>query len=472
MRRILFALLAMSMPLLAVDINTPSEALLREISRGFSHIAKQARPAVVYIESQGVPKESDPVIQRGPRENPFDYFHDEFFNRFFGYPPRRQQPNKRVETVRGSGFIMRPDGYIVTNNHVVEGATKITVTLHTGDKRVATIVGNDPKSDLAVIKIDEEKLPFLLFGDSNKLEVGEWAIAIGNPFGLSESVTVGVVSAKGRSQLNITDFEDFIQTDAAINPGNSGGPLLNIEGEVIGINTAIVSGSGGYMGIGFAIPSRMAERIIEQLIENGSVTRGFLGVTMQPIDSDLASYYKLPKVAGALVTDVSKGSPADLGGLEREDIILEYNGKDVETLSAFRNAVAMMKPGSKLRMKVKRDGKIITVNVTIATLPQDIVANGSLLDRLGMSVQPLTPEIAKKLGYTDEEGVVVTAVKPGGAAASVGLRPGSLIVAVNRKNVTSVEELNEALAASKGDKRLLLMVRQGEIVRFVALTLD
>ncbi|MCI5642286.1 MAG: trypsin-like peptidase domain-containing protein, partial [Chlamydia suis] len=242
------------------------EELLKEVSRGFSKVAAQATPGVVYIEN--FPKTGGAAIassgnKRGMQENPFDYFNDEFFNRFFGLPSHREQPRpQQRDAVRGTGFIVSEDGYVVTNHHVVEDAGKIHVTLHDGQKYTAKIVGLDPKTDLAVIKIQAEKLPFLTFGNSDQLQIGDWAIAIGNPFGLQATVTVGVISAKGRNQLHIVDFEDFIQTDAAINPGNSGGPLLNIDGQVIGVNTAIVSGSGGYIGIGFAIPSLMAKRVI------------------------------------------------------------------------------------------------------------------------------------------------------------------------------------------------------------------
>ncbi len=348
------------------------------------------------------------------------------------------------------------------------------MTLQNGRKTTATIVGVDAKTDLAVIKIDEKNLPSLTFGNSDTLDVGDWVIAVGNPFGLQATVTVGVVSAKGRNELHITDFEDFIQTDAAINPGNSGGPLLNIDGEVIGINTAIVSGSGGYMGIGFAIPSNMVKRIMDQLIKNGSVTRGFLGVTMQPVDSDLASYYKLSKVQGALITDVVKGSPAEQAGLKQEDIILSYNNFPLENLSAFRNAVSLMSPGSKVTLKILRDGKEQTVTVTISTLqeqaPVAAVANSSA-QKLGVKVQALTAETAQQFGYTNDKGVVITSVEPNTPAAEVGLRPGSLIIAVNRKKIASVEEFNTALTEALNDGRVLLMVRQGEAVRFVAITI-
>ena len=450
------------------------EELLKEVSRGFSKVAAQATPGVVYIEN--FPKTGGAAIassgnKRGMQENPFDYFNDEFFNRFFGLPSHREQPRpQQRDAVRGTGFIVSEDGYVVTNHHVVEDAGKIHVTLHDGQKYTAKIVGLDPKTDLAVIKIQAEKLPFLTFGNSDQLQIGDWAIAIGNPFGLQATVTVGVISAKGRNQLHIVDFEDFIQTDAAINPGNSGGPLLNIDGQVIGVNTAIVSGSGGYIGIGFAIPSLMAKRVIDQLISDGQVTRGFLGVTLQPIDSELAACYKLEKVYGALVTDVVKGSPAEKAGLRQEDVIVAYNGKEVESLSALRNAISLMMPGTRVVLKVVREGKIIEIPVTVTQIPAE--DGVSSLQKMGVRVQNITPELCKKLGLaSDTKGILVMSVEAGSPAASAGVVPGQLILAVNRQRVSSVEELNQVLKNAKGEN-ILLMVSQGEVIRFIVLKSD
>lgn len=455
---------------------TKQEVLLKEISRGFSSVAKKGIPAVVYIESYGVSKETFQAPTRkskpGPHDNPFDYFHEEFFNRFFGFPNNESQKPSKKEVVRGSGFIITSDGYIMTNNHVVEGSDKVNVTLNNGKKVIAEIVGIDPKTDLAMIKINEKNLPYLSFGDSEKLEVGDWAIAVGNPFGLEASVTVGIVSAKGRSHLNITDFEDFIQTDAAINPGNSGGPLLNSDGDVIGINTAIVSGSGGYMGIGFAIPSNMAIRIKDQLIKNGSVTRGFLGVTLQPIDSDLAEFYHLPKAQGALITDVVKGSPADLAGLKQEDVILSYNGNTIESLSPFRTTVSLMPPGSKLNLLISREGKTMEIKVTISSLPDEAVTTSSAAQKMGLELQTLTPELAQQLGYpSDEQGVLIKYVKPDSPAAEATLKQHSVIIAVNRKRVKNLEEFNKAIQDTLKEQKVLLMVRQGDAIRIVTIRL-
>lgn len=468
------SLLAAEKAATASDNNGANEVLLKQVSRGFSRVAKKAIPAVVYIESQTTKEGSAQAPKSNKKatpESPFDRFHEEFFNRFFGAPYQDLQPQqKRSETVRGSGFIVSSDGYIMTNNHVVEKATKIQVTLHGGKKVLATVVGCDPKTDLAVIKIDEKKLPSLPFGDSDKLEVGDWAIAVGNPFGLEASVTVGVVSAKGRNQLHITDFDDFIQTDAAINPGNSGGPLLNIDGEIIGINTAIVSGSGGYMGIGFAIPSNMASRIKDQLIKEGTVTRGWLGVSLQPLDEELAKYYHLENQQGALVSDVMKGSPAEKAGLKQEDIILAYNNTPVDNLSSFRNSVALMPPGTKLNLRVLREGKVKEIEVNIAVLPSEEKKVKSA--KLGFDVESLTPEIARELGVSSDKGLVVNKVDPGSPASMAAIRIGSVILAVNHKKVTTCEEFDLAVSEAVKEGRILLMVQEGPFVRFIALTLE
>lgn len=462
---ILSSLIVFSSAALHANNELNSQATLKAVSKGFAQVAKKAVPAVVYIESQVTKRASKKERKKSP-DNPFDYFQDDFFDRFFGLPEREKKP----ETVRGSGFVVTKDGYIMTNNHVVENAQKVTVTFNDGRKLLAEVIGTDPKTDLALIKVKADNLPFLTFGNSDQLEVGDWAIAVGNPFGLEASLTVGVVSAKGRSQLHIIDFEDFIQTDAAINPGNSGGPLLNIDGEVIGINTAIVSGSGGYMGVGFAIPSNMAAMVYQQLVKTGNVTRGFLGVTLQPVDADLADYYKLERAEGALVTDVAKDSPAEKGGLKQEDLILSYNGIKVESLTSFRNAVSFMAPGTKLNLKVLRDGKVKELTVTVSSTPTEEKKVEVKTQKLGLEVQNLTNEIAERLGYEKgREGVVVTSVDPLSLAAQAEIVPGSLIIAVNRKKVTTVDEFLKAVSETDPQGAILLMVKQGESVRFIAL---
>ncbi|MCH9609807.1 MAG: Periplasmic serine endoprotease DegP [Chlamydiales bacterium] len=471
MKKILATLLLFSLPLLADPLSKSEEHLLKQISKGFSAVAKTATPAVVYLESEIEAKK--PSAHHSPRSsNPFDYFgNDDFLSQFFGFP-HKKQPVSRRETARGTGFLISSDGYIITNNHLIDKCTKVKVTLHDGKILPATVIGSDPKTDLAVLKIEGKKFPYLEFGDSDALEVGDWLIAIGNPFGLQASVTVGVVSAKGRNDLQIADFEDFIQTDAAINPGNSGGPSLTVEGKVIGVNTAIASASGGYMGIGFAIPSNMVQQIMKQLIDNGTVTRGYLGVSLQPLDQDLADFYKIDCNQGALVADILPDSPAERAGLKQEDVIIGFNGTKVENLPSFRNAVSLMTPGSKLKLKVIRNETIKELTVTIEALPEECFGPSAPLDKLGIQVQPLTPEIATKLGTLQKEGVVITAIEPASPAAIAGMAPGCIVVAVNRKPIATVEEFNKAINQAADDGRVLLKVIQGEMVRFIALHFD
>jgi serine protease Do len=437
---------------------------LKMLSKGFTSVAKKATPAVVFVEVEIAP-ETDGF---GYPESPFG---DDLFQRFFGAPyGRPQQPQPQVG--RGSGFLVSADGYILTNCHVVKGADKIEVTLNDGEVQTATLVGADPSTDLAVIKIEGKDLPFLQLGDSEALDVGEWVIAIGSPFQLQASLTVGVVSAKGRQGLNITDLEDFIQTDAAINPGNSGGPLLDLAGTVIGINTAIVSRTGGYMGIGFAIPSNMAKNVMDQLIQKGSVTRGFLGIQLQPIDKDIAAGFNLPKVEGALVSGVEKDSPAEKAGLEQGDIILEYNGKPIKSAQSFRYDISMLSPGQKIQLKVNRKGKILDIPVTLGSAANK-AAPIVISQKLGIEIENLTPDLARKLGYVEgEEGVVISKIKPGSPAAMAGLRPGCLIQAVNHKKIANISEYESVLTESAQNKRILLLVRQGKLTRFYSIRLD
>lgn len=444
-----------------------------QTSKAFTAAAKKSIPAVVFIKVQSNAPDQDENGYPYGFQNPYDFGGgDDFFNRFFGTPFRGQPQRPAPQLSQGSGFIVSADGYIMTNAHVVKGADKITAVLNDGRELDATLVGSDPHTDIAIVKIEGKNFPFLKLGDSEEIDIGEWVIAIGSPFQLEASVTVGVVSAKGRQNLKITDFEDFIQTDAAINPGNSGGPLLSLKGEVIGINTAIVSRSGGYMGIGFAIPSNMAKSIMAQIIDKGMVTRGFLGVSLQPVDKDIADAFNLPKPEGALISEVVKDSPADKAGLKQGDIILEYNKTQVKSLQGFRNEISLMNPGTTLNLKVNRKGQIISIPVTLGTASDNLATGGSIIQKLGMEIDNLSPELSKQLGYTQkEEGVVITKIKPGSAAAVAGLRPGFLIQAVNHKKVTNVNEFNEALGQPE-NKRILLLVRQGNVTRFYSIKVE
>ena len=453
---------------------------LRETGKAFRSVAKQVGPAVVYIR---VEKE---VESQGTAGSPFGGhpFGDEFFRRFFGQPPQQGQPRqpqqpqkkapKRRESGQGSGFIISADGYIMTNNHVVADADKVTVQLLDGSEYTAEIVGTDPPTDVALIKIDaDEKLPFLSLGDSDKLEVGDWVLAFGNPFGLSHTLTAGIVSAKGRSGIGLTDYENFIQTDAAINPGNSGGPLINLDGEVVGMNSAIFSRSGGYMGIGFAIPINMANNIYQQLVKHGGVTRGLLGVHIQDLTKDLAESFDIDQREGILVAQVMEDSPAEKGGFKQGDVILKLNGNKVDKVARFRNQVAMTRPGTEVEFLVLRDGKKKKIKAVIGTMETDDAGqqvSSDKLPELGMRLQKLTRDLAEQFGYEGAQGVLVTDVEPGSIAARAGIKRGNLIEEVNRNEVETPDQVKKLIKDSK-KKTVLLLVRQGDASRYLALKL-
>ncbi len=448
---------------------------LRESGKAFRSVAKQVSPAVVYIQ---VEKELE---QRGGGSNPFEGhpFGEEFFRRFFGQPPQQQDNQrdvpKRRTTGQGSGFLISADGYIMTNNHVVGEADKVTVQLLDGREFEAEIVGTDPPTDVALIKIDaDEKLPFLRLGDSDRLEVGDWVLAFGNPFGLSHTLTAGIVSAKGRSGIGLTDYENFIQTDAAINPGNSGGPLVNLDGEVVGMNTAIFSRSGGYMGIGFAIPINMAKNIRKQLAEQGAVTRGRIGVYIQDLTKELAESFDIDQRQGILVAQVMEGSPAAEAGIKQGDIILELDGDKVEQVAKFRNRISLTRPGTTVKLLVLRDGKKKKLDVTIGAQDADEQGRPTAageLPELGMSLQTLTAELAEQFGYEDAAGVLVTNVESGSLAARAGIKRGDLIEEVNRREVSAPEQVKSLIKESR-KKTVLLLVRQGDASRYLALRLE
>jgi serine protease Do len=445
----------------------------KELSQAFSEVAKKASPAVVFVQVEKMTSGSGSPFQFN---DPFDLFNDDFFERFF----RNQRPEFKQKKYRqmgqGSGFIISKDGLILTNNHVVGDADTIIVRLKDGREFKAEVVGTDPKSDVAVVKITTgEDLPVVPLGNSDNLELGEWVIAIGNPFGLLETVTVGVVSAKGRSNVGIADYENFIQTDAAINPGNSGGPLLNLDGEAVGINTAIFSRSGGYMGIGFSIPVNMAVSIKDQLIAKGKVTRGYLGIIIQPLSQDMAKSFGLNHTKGVLVSEVASNSPAEEGGLKSGDIITELDGKEVEDVSQFRNTIAMINPGQKVALGIFRDKEVIHKDIVVGTLPEDgkeakvSKPRDQMTSKFGFSVQNLTPELADRFSYEMDEGVIITRVEDGSPAEFEGLEPGQLIISVNNKKVKSVDEFNKAVKESEEPETILLRVKAKDYSRYVLL---
>jgi serine protease Do len=466
----LLVLLLASFPAQAKEQGLES---LRQTGKAFADVAREASPAVVFIQVEKTVQQ--PNIQF------FSPFGDDFFRRFFGTPspegPNQfQEPPQKQQVVgQGSGFIISKDGYIMTNNHVVGDADKVTVKLLDGREFTAKTIGTDPRSDVAVIKIDDKNLPMLALGDSDTIEVGEWVVAIGNPFGLSHTLTVGVVSAKGRSSVGIADYENFIQTDAAINPGNSGGPLVNLDGKVIGMNTAIFSSSGGYMGIGFAIPINMAKDIMDQLIQTGSVTRGYLGIVIQNLTPDLAKSFGLEDHKGVLIAEVSEDSPAEKAGLKQGDVIVEFSGKPVDEAGSFRNRVALKTPGSKEGITVLRDGNRKTFLITIGKLPEEESASAAQphsMDKLGFSVQTLTPDLAQQFGIQDKKGVVVTSVTPGSVAAMAGINPGTVILEVNRKRVNNTGEFKRAVALTPENGAVLLLIKDGRYTRYVTLKVE
>jgi len=474
-RMFLLVLLLGSAPTVSAIANEDQLDLLRQTSEAFSSVAAKAVPAVVFIK---VERTIEAGSIAGPGmpfgfNDPFGFFGDEFSERFFG-GRRPSQPREYRQTGQGSGFIISDDGYILTNNHVVGEADVITVKLHDGREFNAKLVGTDEKSDVAVVKIDGRNLPTMPLGDSDKLKIGEWVIAVGNPFGLAETLTSGIVSAKGRSTVGINDYEDFIQTDAAINPGNSGGPLINVKGEAIGINTAIFSSSGGNMGIGFAIPINMARSIKDQLVKTGKVTRGQLGVMIGEVTQDLADYFEIDSTKGAMVNEVLAGSPAEKAGLEVGDVILKIDGRDVEGIGDLRNTIAMAAPGSKVKLLVHRDGKERTVTVKIAELSdtQALADAGELGEKLGLTVEELTEEANRYYGLRSKDGVLISSVSPNSAAYRNGIRPGMIVLSVNRRRVDSVEQFNDALRESVESKKVLLLVRAQRYTQFVVLPLE
>jgi serine protease Do len=468
-RAVLAAFFAAALGAASARAADPAIEALEQQGKAFASIAEKLDPAVVNITVE----KTVTVGGSGSRL-------PELFRRFFGPggPGRPQQDDEKEFRRRGmgSGIIFRKDGHILTNSHVVADAEVITVTLADGREFEAELVGSDSHTDIAVIKIDADDLSPATLGDSERMQVGEWVVAMGSPFGLTHTVTVGVVSATGRSAIGIVDYEDFIQTDAAINPGNSGGPLVNLKGKVIGINTVIYSRSGGYMGIGFAIPINMAKVISTQLIEHGTISRSYLGVIIQDLTPDLAEGLGMESTEGALVSKVSEGSPAAEAGVQTGDVILSFNDKRVEDVGSLRNRVSLTKPGTETTVTVRRDGEQKTLSVTLAKLesgqqtrtetPQQKTAE----TRLGMKVRNLTADLADRLGYEEGSGVVVSAVEAGSVTAQAGIRPGALVVRVGASPVRTVEEFRNAVSASLKKKgSVLLLVRQKGAQRFIVL---
>jgi len=458
-------------------IDSRVREIMGQISQAFEEASAKVSPAIVSIFA-----EQTVAVQQGPFGMPDDAFKDffgeDFSKRFFGTPPQQEQK----QTIRslGSGVVVTSDGYILTNNHVVQKAQKLSVVI--GDKKtyLAKVIGADPPSDLAVIKIDAQGLPVALLGNSDDVKVGEWVIAVGNPFQLMHTVTAGIISAKGRSSVGLADYEDFIQTDASINPGNSGGALADLDGKVIGVNTAIASPSGGSIGIGFAIPINMAKQAMDQLIAKGKVTRGYMGLTPQDIDENLAKALNIKQTLGVLVGDVAPKGPADRAGIKRGDVIAEFNGQKVENSTQLRNLAAQTEPMTSVTIGVIRDGRKMDIRMILAERPKEGPEQAPLQEqpeeqpsqKLGLGIQDLTPDIANQLGYKNEQGVVVIDVGAGSPADDAGLQRGDLIKEVNRTQVRTGKEFEKAVRGLKSGDTVALTIRRGPNTFFQALKIQ
>ena len=447
---------------------------LKRTSAAFTRVGKEAMHSIVFIDvAAGVEKKKKDRDSDAELEN-------ELYEYFFRERGRRMPHPDR----QGTGFIVSEDGYILTNAHIVDGGGDISVKLH--DKRVfdAELVGSDNRSDVALLKIDGADFPAVSIGDSREVEIGDWAIAIGNPFGLAETLTVGVISAIGRSGVGITEYENFIQTDAAINPGNSGGPLLNIDGEVIGMNTAIFSRSGGFMGVGFTLPINMAMNIKDQFIEYGKIRRGFLGVVIDDLTERKRKALKMDRSEGVYVVEVQPDSAADDAGLKEADVILQINSNVIKSVAGFRARVALMPPGSKLEIELFRDGAKTTLTAVTGIhpdekvvekketpKPKETVTDSPVGPAVGLTVKELDAATAEKLELAEDDGgVLITEVTDGTSAEKKGLEAGKVIVSVNRKRVETLEAYHKALKRSETTGVVLLRVRNEDHYRFVTLT--
>ncbi|MBA4389919.1 MAG: peptidase [Syntrophus sp. (in: bacteria)] len=423
----------------------------------FSQLVNHVKPTIVNISTTTVIKGSNTQDRFMGPMNPFkDFFGDDFVDKFFGNSPRREFKQRSL----GSGFIIDREGYILTNNHVIEKASSIKVRLSDEKEYDATVVGRDAKTDVALIKINvKQELPVAVFGDSDKLEVGDWVVAIGNPFGLEHTVTAGIVSAKGRV-IGAGPYDDFIQTDASINPGNSGGPLLNLKGEVVGINTAIVSGG---QGIGFAIPINVARDLLTQLKSKGKVSRGWLGIVIQKITPEIAKTFGLKESEGALVSDVAEQGPAEKAGIKRGDVINSFNGKRIKDSEILPRLVGATEIGIKAKVGIIRDGKPMEVEVIVGELPEGGLKASKKPEvekDLGLVVQDITPEIAKHLNIKDRKGVIVTDVTPGSPAQDADIRSGDIVKEIGRKPIRSIADFKETMGGVNIKEGIVMLIKR------------
>ena len=456
-------------PAEAQSTASSGRSVAEQMSEAFEAAANKVSPSVVPIYAEKKVEVSEAM--------------SELYRRF-GQEVPEDEEGGGTQTLRsvGSGVVARTGGYILTNNHVVADATKLTVIFEDGKRHEAKVVGTDPPTDLAVIKVDAKDLPVATFGSSQGLRVGQWVIAVGNPFQLLHSVTAGIVSAKGRSSIGVAAYEDFIQTDASINPGNSGGALADLDGKVIGINTAIASNTGVGAGVGFAIPIDMAKQIMEELINSGGVTRGYLAILPQDINEDLAKALKVPENGGALVGSVTSGGPGEKGGIKRGDVITEFNGKKITNSNELRNEVARTDPDKTANVVVIRDGKRKDLKVKLGERPSETALNtpskqpsqppDKLQEDFGLAVDDLTPDAAQELGYGNARGALVVGVRGGSPADNAGFAKGDLIMEIDRKPVVAARDVDRMLSTVKGTRSVAILVRRGDNTFYVPLSKD
>jgi serine protease Do len=442
-------------------------AAMKDWSEGFIAVAEYVTPSVVTVETKTTVVYQDPFA---------DYFGgDDMFRRFFGAPRSQPKQEQKVSGL-GSGVIVSEDGYILTNNHVIDKTDEIKITLSNGKSYDGKLIGTDARTDIAVVKIDEKSLPAIKMANSDKIKVGQWAIAVGNPFSksLSHTVTAGIISGMSRSSVGLDSDVDFLQTDAAINPGNSGGALVDMSGELVGINAAILSRSGGYEGIGFAIPSNTAKSIMDQLIKTGKVVRGFVGVSMQDVDEQMSKALGLKTAKGAVIAQIVEGSPADKAKLQQGDVIIKVNGKEMENSAEIRKQIVPKAPGTSVELTIIRDGKEMNVNVTLAEAPgetatvKETAPSKKSYERLGINVVTMNKELAGKLNIPNVPGVLISEIDQDGPAFGAGLRQNDVVQRVGRKDVKNVQEfVDEVGKVNKGETILLLVNRKGSSL-FVA----
>ncbi|HIB93679.1 MAG TPA: Do family serine endopeptidase [Deltaproteobacteria bacterium] len=478
---VLFLLIFWSTP--AAAQNTDDLEQMIRASKTRAILVQNVQKAVVHIKVEKIMRNPDGQALN----NPMDLYNDEFFRRFFPElrPPKnqrqknRQNPNRQFrQQGMGSGSIIDSKGYILTNHHVVGEADRILVILYDGTEKEAKLVGTDPETDIAVVKIEGNGLPVLPMGNSDEILVGEDVIAVGNPFGLIQTVTYGIISAKGRSNVGINEYENFIQTDAAINPGNSGGPLVSLRGEIIGVNSAIFTRSGGYQGIGFAVPINMARKIMRDLIDKGTVSRGWLGVGIQNVSHDLAQAFQLDNTKGSLITGVMPDTPAKKAGMRKGDVVIRINEKSIRDSNHLRNEIANAGAFADIEIELIRDGKSVIIQLKLDERPRKLgqikvapqpVPTIEQVEMLGMIVEELTEKTAKQLGIETGSGIVIVEVKPGSPAEKTGLLPGMIVQEVERHAIANLSIFKELVSEMDPEKGILLLITSAKGSRYIFL---